>query len=160
MKRTPIKRYSATRSKKPSLRRSRSTKPPTADELARFAAMRRLGCVACRLNREIGLATATFGARNLEIHHVLSGGRRIGHHATICLCHYHHQGKRLPYTDQGYAAQAVMFGPSLEREGRCFRTLYGTEQSLVEFQQELLAIAAELRQQLIERIERAKGETT
>lgn len=137
---TGLKRYTAIRTKKPGLRRvAHSTQPPTPAEEARFAAMRVIGCLACRMNRQRGIATASFKLRELEIHHLLSGGRRIGHHATICLCHYHHQGKRLPFLDTGYKAQAQVFGPSMEREPARFRAMYGSQDQLLEQQNALLA---------------------
>jgi hypothetical protein len=159
VKRTPLKRVAALRTSKPSLRRSRSTAKPTPAELEMFAGMRRLGCVACRLNREIGMPTVAFSQSNLEIHHVLSGGRRIGHHATICLCHYHHQGKRLPFANLGYTEQAKVYGPSLEREPKRFRAIYGSEESLIDFQQKLLAIAADAQQRLLGRVQQLKERT-
>lgn len=134
-----LKRYTAIRARKPGLRRcAHSTKPPTATELARFTAMRAIGCLACRMNRLRGIATATFTLRDLEIHHLLSGGVRIGHHATICLCHFHHQGKRLPFVEYGYKAQAEVYGPSLEREPARFRAMYGSQDDLLQQQNALL----------------------
>lgn len=146
MKRTPfkrsaagLKRYTAIRTKKPGLRRrAHSTEPPTQLHLARFAAMRAIGCLACRMNALRGLATASFRPKDLEIHHLLSGGRRIGHHATICLCHFHHQGKRLPFLEYGYKAQAEVYGPSLEREPARFRAMYGSQDDLLQQQNQLL----------------------
>lgn len=137
---TGMKRFTALRAKKPGLKRvAHSTQPPTPEETMRFETMRIIGCLACRMNRQRGIATASFRLRELEIHHLLSGGRRIGHHATICLCHYHHQGKRLPFIDHGYKAQAELFGPSLEREPARFRAMYGSEPQLLEQQNALLA---------------------
>ena len=108
MKRTPLKRKTRLLARKPGLRRTaHSTKPPTKAEQERFQAMRRIGCIACFIGRQIGIASAQLAHRNLEIHHLLSGGRRIGHEATVCLCHYHHQGKRLPFVEYGYMAQSV-----------------------------------------------------
>ncbi len=96
------------------------------------------GCVACHLNTvDHGLARASYG-NDLEMHHLLSGGRRIGHDATICLCHFHHQAKRLPYPDHGYEEQAKAFGPSLERESRRFHEFYGTDQQLLAYQEIML----------------------
>ena len=151
LKRTPIRRFKALRTKRPSLRRvAHSTKPPTAADLQRFEVMREIGCLACLMNRERGIATATFGKRWLEIHHQLSGGRRIGHHATVCLCHYHHQGKRLPFTTAGYTEQAAVFGPSFEREPRLFRAMYGDDQTLLAHQEALLAHRAAERARMVE----------
>ena len=62
---------------------SRSLPPPTADEEARWAAIREFGqCMAC-------------GEPGEEIHHLLSGGGlRLGHRLTVMLCaHCHGQVK-------------------------------------------------------------------
>lgn len=58
---------------------STSLPPPTADELARWDAMRRDGrCSACANAGE-------------EIHHLLSGGGlRLGHRYTVLLCRHCH----------------------------------------------------------------------
>lgn len=136
----PMRQVKPLRTKKNGLRRvAHSTKPPTNLELVRFDCIRRIGCIACLKNQEVGRASATLVLRRLEIHHLLSGGRRIGHEATICLCHYHHQAKFLPYVDYGYKAQADAFGPSLEREPRRFHEMYGTDEELLALQNELLA---------------------
>lgn len=108
--------------------------------------MKAIGCVACWLNRQHGRPSASPGQHNLEIHHQLSGGRRIGHDATVCLCHYHHQGKRLPFVEYGYRAQAEIYGPSLEREPRRFREVYGSDEAMLELQSILLAARAKGKQ--------------
>lgn len=153
MKRTALKRYSALRTKKLSLRRvAHSTPCPTEDDRQRFAAMKEIGCLACRMNRDRGIATASFGTKQLEIHHQLSGGRRIGHHATVCLCHYHHQGSRLPFVHEGYTAHAAIFGPSFGREPRAFRAMYGDDGTLLAHQDALLAQRAAERARVVEAV--------
>lgn len=160
MKTTPLKRYTALRARtglktysrlttstplkagKGLRRRAHSTEPPSPLDQVRFHMMRKRGCIACMMNRARGIATAAFGRNELEIHHLLSGGVRIGHHATVCLCHFHHQGKRLPFLDQGYKAQAAIFGPSLGREPRRFRAMYGDNDALLAYQEAALAKAA------------------
>jgi hypothetical protein len=110
----------------------------TKAQRERWAAMRARGCVACHLNMvDHGLARASYG-RDLEIHHLLSGGRRRGHDATVCLCHYHHQAKRLVFADTGYMEHARIYGPSLERESRRFTEFYGTDDQLLEYQNRLV----------------------
>lgn len=124
---------------KAKLRQSRSTGKPTAAQVTRWDAMRERGCVACHLNGvDHGLARASYG-QGMEIHHLLSGGRRRGHDFTVCLCHYHHQAKFLPYPDHGYQEHAEHFGPSLERESRRFHEFYGTDDQLLEYQNLMLA---------------------
>lgn len=127
-RKTPLK------SRKP-MRSGRSTGNPTKAQSARWDAMRSIGCIACRQN--LGLWGAC--PMPIEIHHLLSGGRRIGHDATLALCHWHHQAKRFPSTTSGYAEQAKLYGPSLEREPRRFAEMYGTDEELLALQNDLMA---------------------
>lgn len=57
---------------------------PTKYEAERITAMMRLGCVACA---HVGLPHIAE-----ECHHILDGGRRMGHWFTLPLCRGHHQG--------------------------------------------------------------------
>ena len=60
-------------------------RPPTIEEKRWMDAITELGCIACFLDG----FPYTPGA----VHHLLRGGRRIGHLHTICLCDPgHHQG--------------------------------------------------------------------
>ena len=112
----------------------------TEEESARCVQMKAIGCIACIKNRDLGWRVAPVNKGNpLEIHHLLSGGRRRGHADTVCLCRFHHQGDWLPLLEGGYKAQSEMFGPSFGNEPRRFRTCYGVEDALLEFQRQLLA---------------------
>jgi hypothetical protein len=63
---------------------SKSLPPPTADEIARWGAIKKSGCCICR--EEAGWSVPC------EIHHMLSGGGlRISHRATVGLCPPHHR---------------------------------------------------------------------
>jgi hypothetical protein len=62
-----------------------STKSPTKAERARFENMLRLGCVAC--------AFLELWSPADEVHHLILGGRRMGHDYTIPLCRGHHRGQ-------------------------------------------------------------------
>lgn len=86
----------------------------------RFRAMQWVGCIACRLDGRPG--------EPADVHHLLSGGRRIGHHATIPLCPWHHRG----IANEGARAAESMRGPSLARSKRAFVERYGTEEELRE----------------------------
>lgn len=58
---------------------------PTVEEAAWMASIVSLGCIACLLDGVLPRATA--------VHHILRGGRRIGHLFTLPLCDPgHHQG--------------------------------------------------------------------
>ena len=87
---------------------------PTKADLARFDALHRIGCICCR--------KAGSGYRAPDIHHVLSGGRRIGHHATLPLCPEHH---RIPST-------GAVVGPSLADGSRVFAAKWGSQQQLLD----------------------------
>ena len=138
---TPLRRYAAIRPSARRLRPGKSTPPATAAQQARWDAMLQLGCLCCLLNRNRGLARASFARKRpeLEIHHLTDCGRRIGHDETICLCRFHHQGDWLPYASAGYRAQAERFGPSYGREKRRFREVYGDDVRLLANQNALLA---------------------
>ena len=116
-------------------------KPAVSDiQHARWSRMKEIGCVACLLNHGLGWRRAPITIHHpLEIHHLLSGGRRRGHDDAVCLCCFHHQGTRLPDATQGYRAQAELYGPSLAREGKRFRDCYGDEDQLLVTQRQLLA---------------------
>jgi hypothetical protein len=58
---------------------------PTKDEARYMAAIVELGCIACRIDGHEPRPTA--------VHHILSGGLRMGHLFTLPLCDPgHHQG--------------------------------------------------------------------
>lgn len=79
-----------------------------------------IGCIACRI---MGIA----GTPGVP-HHLLSGGRRIGHLATICLCDPgHHQ-----YPQAG--SKKIARHPTKAQ----FERAYGTEAELLEMTRELV----------------------
>ena len=83
-------------------------------------AITQLGCIVCLL---FFAAPRTPGA----VHHLLSGGRRIGHLHTICLCDPgHHQNGKAP---------KISRHPNRER----FERAYGTEADLLAKSRELVA---------------------
>lgn len=153
MKRTAIARRTPIRSHQPmkagattlragkSLRRGRSTGKPTAAESWRLVTVKALGCICCRLNREMGMATAYVGAG--DAHHLLSGGRRRGHMATIGLCKWHHQAEP-PYPGMGEREAIERFGPSAATGSKPFHAMYGSDDELLEFQNALLALVLEV----------------
>ena len=82
-------------------------------ERAWMSAITELGCIACRIDGHPG----TPGA----VHHLLSGGRRMGHLFTICLC------------DPGHHQQGQMFGKVSRHPWKArFEAMYGTEAELLE----------------------------
>lgn len=125
----PIKRATTIRASG-----KRKAKPANTAQRRRWDVMRELGCIACRANH----VPMWRCSMEVEMHHLLSGGRRIGHDATIALCHWHHQAKRFPSTTSGYSEQAKLYGPSLEREPRRFHEMYGSDAELLAAQNELI----------------------
>lgn len=60
-------------------------KPPTDAEHRRFDIItREIGCIVCKLQGKPYTPA--------EVHHLVSGGKRMGHSYTIPLCPYHHRG--------------------------------------------------------------------
>jgi Recombination enhancement, RecA-dependent nuclease len=82
------------------------------DELRFHNAIRAHGCIVCR---QAGYESPA------EIHHILSGGRRMGHYHAIGLCAVHHRG-------QVNNAEAVSRHPWRTE----FERRYGTELELLE----------------------------
>jgi hypothetical protein len=78
-----------------------------------------LGCCACR---EMG-----YPGTSAEVHHLLKGGRRIGHLFSIPLCAAHHRGGR---NDEEIVSRHPW--------RRAFESRYGTELELLEKTRELV----------------------
>ncbi len=102
---------------------NRSTGKPTKAEEARFRKLKELGCIACYLSGN--------GHDGVEphIHHYLSGGRRIGHMATIPLCAWCHTG--VPFDGVPSSWFLATLGPSFHRHTRQFRERYGSDTELL-----------------------------
>ena len=86
----------------------------TKAEKAWMDAVASLGCIVCRMNG--------MGYVPCAIHHLLSGGRRMGHLFTIGLCDPgHHKGAP---SDSGQVSR--------HPNKRAFERQYGTEADLLE----------------------------
>jgi len=105
-----------------------STGKPTTAEQARFDTMKERGeCMACLL----------FGCQpdypqHVEIHHLLSGGRRRGHRYSIALCTWHHRAV-VPFAFGLQEARDTL-GPSLAEGSKPFRARFGTDDELLAMQ--------------------------
>jgi len=101
---------------------STSLKAPTKAEKARFAHFSRIGCIACRLAGQTDCGPT-------EAHHLLSGNKRRGHAYSIPLGSHHHRGE----PPEGMTAKqaAEWYGPSLARQSKAFRALYGSDDVLL-----------------------------
>jgi len=104
-------------------------KKATKEEIKRMDTISSLGCIACILD---GALVVNPG----EIHHLIDGGKRIGHHATVSLCSFHHRG--IPPDGMSTNEATEMFGPSLALNGRAFRERYKKDAELLAFQNSLL----------------------
>lgn len=104
-----------------------SLRPPTKYESERIEAMMRLGCVCCAQSGIAHIAQ--------ECHHILDGGRRMGHWFTLPLCRGHHQGD---FNKE--QRQALPFGHLVAiSDGRkLFNAVYESERKLWEIVQDRL----------------------
>jgi len=88
----------------------------------RIGRMMLLGCCACAV---IGIPNH----HQIECHHILDGGRRMGHRFTIPLCKGHHQGYFTP--DQHLILKSEQL-VSIAHGRPLFIKVYGTERKLLE----------------------------
>lgn len=110
------------------MKRGRSTGKPTKAEAERMDKIKRGPCVACH---QRGIASWC-----PEIHHLLSGGRRIGHMATVGLCEWHHRAV-IAWGCTG-AEMRDHYGPSLNEGSKTFHAEFGSDAVLLGYQDELL----------------------
>lgn len=130
----PLQRKSTLKASKPMAKGSSTLKPvgarakrtgqgrvkPTAEEQAWMDAAREFGCIVCWLQH--GVRTPAV------IHHIISGGRRMGHLFTIPLCEPgHHQQSPTPLKISRHPDKAR------------FEESYGTETFLLETLRRLVA---------------------
>lgn len=107
------------------MKRGRSTGKPTKREAEWIVEVKMGPCVACWLS---DTAPISYGC---DAHHLLSGGRRIGHMATIGLCAWHHRG--VPLEGTAPATRAI-YGPSLMDGSKLFHQAYGSDEELMKAQ--------------------------
>lgn len=114
------------------------TATPTAADRQRFQAMQELGCLISFVFRN---RPHTVG----EVHHLVEGGRRLGHQQTLYLHPWYHRGVppmvwegarmvQLSAVDAG-----LRYGPSMALHPAEFRQQYGSQQDLLAMQNELVA---------------------
>ena len=100
-----------------------STPRITRTDHQRFRDLREIGCICCRIDDVQGLE---IDGNALEIHHRLSGGKRMGHAFTIPLCRWHHRGICL----MGREWATRRLGPSLAYGSKPFHAHYGSDEHL------------------------------
>ena len=115
-----------------------STGNRTKAEQLRFDRIKEMGvCMACYQDGNHLSADGEVIQKHIEINHMLSGNRRIGHMATFSLCVWHHQAE--PHDWHTKAHMAEKYGPSLKYPGsKIFRARYGTDKELLAMQNALL----------------------
>lgn len=96
----------------------------------RWALFRHTGCIVTRLK---------FGVYNdYDVHHLVEGGRRLGHQYTIPLNPWYHRG--VPPMDMSTDEAEAFYGPSLARNKRAFVAAFGTERKLLETVESMLYV--------------------
>lgn len=106
-----------------------STSTPTKAQADRMDKLREFGCVACWLD------SASYRVEP-EIHHFLSGGKRIGHDATVPLCGWHHRAA--PWFAMTVTECLDAYGPSWHQHRRAFRARYGQDDELLALTNDLI----------------------
>ncbi len=94
-------------------------KRATKAEKERMAKLKGMPCVAC-------LWWILLQDSPTEVHHLLSGNKRRGHHYTVPLCVYHHRGIPAATKDE-----EKTIGPSLARSSKAFHAAFGTDDELL-----------------------------
>lgn len=108
-----------------------STGTPTKYEQDRLDAMIRLGCVAC--------AHLKIPYADIEVHHLLSGGKRMGHWFTIPLCAGHHQGDFTRLQKELIPRKKLV---AISSGSKAFNKAYPTQRELWERVQKRLGLPA------------------
>lgn len=107
-------------------------KPRTKAEQARFDRIKSGPCMAC-IQRGIDQT----GQGIVEVHHLLSGGRRRGHMFTIGLCAWSHRAY-VWHDGITHAYCRKVYGPSLAEGSRPFHNEFGSDDYLLQLQEEFL----------------------
>ena len=109
----------------------------TAKDRERFETMQRIGCL---------VSLVYFGKSGTPgtVHHILEGGRRLGHQATLYLHPWFHQGQPPTVRQAGRIRQLsqaeamALYGPSLELNQGAFERRFGTQRDLLVMQDNLI----------------------
>lgn len=113
-----------------------STNAPTLAERERFRKLEQLGCVVSRVYFRCFVPA--------DLDHLVSGGIRVGHMATIPLREWYHRGvppfskfKKRPLTQK--EARRIL-GPSRALEPLAFRERFGPNEELLEMTNQLIEV--------------------
>lgn len=109
---------------------SKSLNAPTKAQRARMDAIKNGVCIPCLIR----------GKRTLypEINHLLSGGLRISHDATVGECQWHH--RRICIEGMSFADMKHIYGHSRLCGSKLFRADFGADVELLEKQNEYLGL--------------------
>lgn len=109
-----------------------STDAPTEEESARMDRIREYGCICC--------VECGYGRRGrVEVHHIVEGGRRLGHLYTLPLCPGHHQGRFTAHQRSVIRPDRLV---SISRGGNAFVQAFDTERVLWEILQAAMGLPA------------------
>lgn len=111
------------------------SKSRTKAEQARIDAIKAGPCLACMAR---GIPSEGMGV--VQVHHLLSGGRRMGHMATVGLCCWHHMAQ--PFWGMTSQECRDYYGPSLAEGSKPFHSEFGSDAELLAMQNEMLRSAA------------------
>jgi len=103
------------------------------DDRKRMGACKKTGCMACRKEGYWACALP------IEYHHLLVGGLRVGHRYAVALCPWHHQGHPLRF--KTIEQMREDYGPNLHDESRAFHERFGTDQELLDRQDDAIGVA-------------------
>lgn len=112
------------------------SKKPTAAEMAHMAACRAGPCIPCIVRYRAGHIPADYVFVGATYDHKKSGNIRRGHMFGFCSCAWHHLGHARP----GWSAKetGLVYGPSLTDGSRFFRSVFGTDDELIDLQRRIL----------------------
>lgn len=105
---------------------------PDREKQHRFEELRRIGCVCCLMNRELGFSVTCLP---VQVHHINAAGMgtpALGDASTLGLCWWHHLGSFNSLAAPGghagcewMAEKALEFGPSWVQGSKVFIPVYG-----------------------------------
>lgn len=113
-----------------------STGKPTKEEAARIVACKEGPCMACEVLRATGLSGCDM--EGCDYHHIKSGNIRRGHMYGVGLDSWHHRG--IPFDGMSAKQMRVLFGPSLMDGGKKFAAVFGTDEELLQRQNDWLGV--------------------
>lgn len=116
------------------MKRGRSTGAPTKEEAARIVAVKEGPCMACQVLRESGRGACD--VEGCDYHHLKSGNIRRGHMYGVGLCGWHH--RRIPFNMASHKQMISLYGPSLLDGGKAFAEAFGSDEELLDRQNQLL----------------------